>query len=66
MSIVRPRISTFFSLSGPFKKKSNFEYFLLHRVSETTFFDQLPLVSAGPHIDDPRQLFMLNLNVEVT
>ena len=65
MGIVRPRISTFFNLNGPILKKSNFEFILLHRVGKTKCFDQLPLVSAGPHIDEPTQLFMLNLNMEV-
>ena len=66
MSMVRRGISTFFSLNGPILKNSIFKDSLLHKVSKTKCFDQLPLVSAGPHVDEPRQLFMLNLKREVS
>ena len=66
MGIFRPRISTFFSLNGPILKNLNSKYFLLHRTSKTEFFDQLPLVSAGPHYHGPIQLFVTNLEREVS
>ena len=66
MGLDRPGISIFFILNGPIEKNSNFKYSLLYKVNKTRCFDQLPLVSAGPHIDEPRQLFMLNLKMGVS
>ena len=42
-------------------KNSNLKLFLLNKEVYNQVFDQVPLVSAGPHYNDSNQLFMPNM-----
>ena len=56
----------FLNFDGGILKNSNLKLFLLNKGVHNQFFDQVPLVSAGPHYNDSNQLFVPNTEREVS